>query len=165
MEPRAVSESRTIKTVLVLPPDTNQHGTIFGGKVMALIDEVAAITSMRHARKPSVTASIDSLHFINPARIGDVLTIEAFVTSTGKTSMEIFCRVTSENLKTRLKTLTTTSFITMVAIDEYGKPSPVPPVIPETEEEKRLYETAKIRKERRYQSKKEFETFLGNRSS
>ncbi|SFJ84008.1 acyl-CoA thioesterase [Thermoflavimicrobium dichotomicum] len=160
MESRTVSESRVIKTGLVLPPDTNQHGTIFGGKVMALIDEVGAISAMRHAQKLVVTASIDSVHFINPAKLGDILTLESFVTWTGKTSMEVFVRVTSENPKTQVKKLTTTSFLTFVAIDENGKPSSVPQIIPETEEEKWLFETAVARRERRHQSKKEFESFL-----
>lgn len=155
---KTVSESRTIKSILVQPPDTNMHGTIFGGRVLALIDEVGAISAMRHSQQLVVTASIDSVHFYNPARLGDILTLEAFVTWTGNTSMEVFVRVTSENLSSHEKTLTTTSFLTFVAIDENGKAVRVPKIVPETDEEKHLYETAPTRKKLRFLSRRQSES-------
>lgn len=141
--------SRTIQTHLVLPPDTNHMGTIFGGTVLAYVDEIAAIAAMKHSRKVVVTASIDRVNFLSSAVVGDILTLEAFVVSTGRTSMEIFVKVVSENLETAKKTLTTTSILTMVAKDSNGVPVPVPGVIPQTEEERALLKTAEERKQHR----------------
>ncbi|SMO32763.1 acyl-CoA thioesterase [Melghirimyces algeriensis] len=153
MKPVPVKQSRTIRTSLVLPPDTNHHGTIFGGKVMAYIDEVAAIASMRHSRSPVVTASIDSVDFLSPVKEGDIINVEAFVTWTGRTSMEVYVKVMSEKGPGGEKQLTATSFVTMVAIDKDGRPIPVPPVLPETEEEKELNRTAVERQRQRKQRK------------
>lgn len=144
-----VERSRTIQTKLVLPPDTNHLQTIFGGKILAYIDEIAALAAMKHCNNVVVTASIDSVDFLSSATVGDALSLEAFVTSTGRTSMEVYVKVHSTDLLLDKKTLTTESFLTMVAVDQNGKPIPVPKVIPHTEEEKRLFETAPARKEYR----------------
>ncbi len=143
-----VSQSRTIKTKLIFPPDTNHLGTIFGGKVLSYIDEVAAIAAMRHSGKHVVTASIDSTDFLAPVKEGDAIVVEGFVTWSGRSSMVVFVRVTAENLLLKQKRVTATSFLTMVAVDHRGKPTQVPPVLPETEEEKRLYRLAAERQER-----------------
>nr|WP_083834263.1 acyl-CoA thioesterase [Alkalibacillus haloalkaliphilus] len=137
------------QTKLVLPPDTNHLDTIFGGKVLAFIDEIAALTAMKHSNAAVVTASIDSVDFLSSAKVGDALTLEAFVTRTGRTSMEVYVKVYADDLLRRHKELTTESFLTMVAVDQDGKPTQVPEIIPETEEEKRLYDTALARKEHR----------------
>ena len=144
-----MSQSRTIQTKLILPPDTNHHHTIFGGKVLSYIDEIAAITAMKHAKSEVVTASIDSVDFVSSAYAGEVLELEALVTSTGRSSMEVYVRVICKNLITSEERLTTESFITMVAINEQGKPTEVPPVFPETEMEQRLFETGPQRREHR----------------
>ncbi|QBK24894.1 acyl-CoA thioesterase [Ureibacillus thermophilus] len=148
-----MSRSRTTQTRLILPPDTNQYGSIFGGKILAYIDEIAAIACMKHTGKEVVTASFDSVDFVSPAYVGDMLELEAIITSTGRTSMEVYVRVLSRNVKTGEEKLTTESFVTMVAIDEEGKPTPVPAVYPETEEEEKLYkaglERQKTRREKR----------------
>mgnify|MGYP003434515946 FL=1 len=144
-----MSQSRTIQTKLILPPDTNHHHTIFGGKVLSYIDEIAAITAMKHAKSEVVTASIDSVDFVSPAYAGEVLELEAIVTSTGRSSMEVYVRVICKNLITSEERLTTESFITMVAINEQGKTTEVPPVFPETEMEQRLFETGPQRREHR----------------
>lgn len=149
MEQRPMSHSRTISTKLVLPPDTNHMQTIFGGKVLAYIDEIAAITAMKHAQTAVVTASIDSVDFLSSAKVGDVLELESVVSSTGRTSMEIFVSVHSMDLQTGEKRLTTESFLTFVAMDENKKPIAVPGVFPETEAEKRLFETGPARREHR----------------
>ncbi|MFS0689492.1 acyl-CoA thioesterase [Sporosarcina sp. Marseille-Q4943] len=150
MEQRPMSQSRTITTKLVLPPDTNHMQTIFGGKVLAYIDEIAAITAMKHSNKAAaVTASIDSVDFLSSAKVGDILELEAVVSSTGRTSMEVFVTVHSMDLLTGEKKLTTESFLTMVAMDENNKPTPVPGVYPETEAEKRLAETGPARRNHR----------------
>ena len=86
-------ESFVIKTSIVLPPDTNAYGTLFGGKLMAYIDDVAGISAMRHARKNVVTASTDSVDFLHPIHQGNSVCLEAFVTYTGRSSMEIFVKV------------------------------------------------------------------------
>lgn len=145
-----MKESRTIQTKLVLPPDTNHMESIFGGKVLAYIDEVAGIAAMKHSGRPVVvTASIDSVDFLSSAYVGEVLELEANVTFTGKTSMEVYVRVISQNLQTGEEKLTTESFLTMVAMGDDGKPVPVPSVIPETEREKRFFDTAPARREYR----------------
>ncbi|MCG7343449.1 acyl-CoA thioesterase [Sporosarcina sp. ACRSL] len=150
MEQRPMSYSRTIVTKLVLPPDTNHMQTIFGGKVLAYIDEIAAIAAMKHSnRAAAVTASIDSVDFLSSAKVGDVLELEAVVSSTGRTSMEVFVTVHSRDLVTGATKLTTESFLTMVAMDENNKPTPVPGIYPETEAEKRLFETGPARREHR----------------
>ncbi len=129
-------ESLAIKTSLVSPPDTNIHGTMFGGKLMAYIDDVAAIAAMRHARKLAVTASSDSVDFLHPIIEGNSVCLEAFVSYTGRTSMEIFVKVVSENMLTGDRHICAVSFLTFVALDENGQPSEVPQVVPQSEEEK-----------------------------
>ncbi|MEW8969495.1 acyl-CoA thioesterase [Mesobacillus jeotgali] len=154
MEGLSTNVSRTFQNVLVLPPDTNHLGTIFGGTVLAYIDEIAAIAAMKHSRTAVVTASIDSVNFLSSAVVGDILTLEAMVISTGRTSMEVFVKVESENLKTCKKTLTTTSILTMVAKDENGTPIPVARVIPENAEEWELFNTADMRRQHRLEKRK-----------
>lgn len=149
MKDQPIRDSRIIQTRLVLPPDTNHLDTIFGGKVLAYIDEVAALSAMKHAGCVVVTASIDSVNFLSAAKVGDALTIEAFVTSTGRTSMEVYVKVTARGILEQEEKLTTESFLTMVAVDKNGRPTPVPKVYPETQEEKKLHETAEERKKKR----------------
>ncbi|HEU5141042.1 MAG TPA: acyl-CoA thioesterase [Bacillales bacterium] len=149
MEAVSTSKSRTVKTALVLPPDTNHLDTMFGGKVLSYIDEVAAIAAMRHCRMAVVTASIDSVDFYGPVKEGDVISVEAFVISTGRTSMEVYVKVLCENLEMMEPRLTTTSFLTMIALDRDGRPASVPAVHPETAEEKQLYSTAPDRRQKR----------------
>ncbi|AIE60127.1 acyl-CoA thioesterase [Bacillus methanolicus] len=150
-------DSFVVRTSIVLPPDTNSHGTMFGGKLMAYIDDIAAISAMRHARKHVVTASTDSVDFLHPIYEGNSVCLEAFVTYTGQTSMEVFVKVIAEDLLTGERNVCALSFLTFVAIDENGAPSPVPQIIPETEEEKKLYNSAKERAELRKKRKKESE--------
>jgi acyl-CoA hydrolase len=157
MKAKPCVASLTVKTSHVLPPDTNTYGTLFGGKLMAHIDDVAAIAATRHARKTVVTASTDSVDFLHPVKEGDTICLEAFVTWTHNTSMEIFVKAVTENLLTGDRKVCTTAFLTMVALDENKKPTPVPSVYPESEEEKMLHDHAEKRsaqrKERRKNSK------------
>jgi acyl-CoA hydrolase len=145
MNEKTPAESKTVLTDLVLPPDTNYHGTIFGGNVMAYIDKVASIVAMRHSRKMIVTASSDSLDFISPIKTGEAICLEGLITYTRNTSMEIYVKVEAEDLLTGERRLTATSYLTFVALDDQGKPTPVPQVIPETEEEKWHYNGAEER--------------------
>lgn len=156
---RPASYSRTLMTQLIFPLDTNHHDTMFGGKLMEYMDKVAAIAAMRHARMQVVTASTDSLDFLAPIQIGEVIEVEAFVTWTNRSSMEIYVSVQSENLYSGDRKTTVTAFFTFVALDQHGKPAPVPAVVPETEEEIQLHATApdrhklrKIRKQDRLRS-------------
>ncbi|EFM10436.1 thioesterase superfamily protein [Paenibacillus curdlanolyticus YK9] len=159
MEAKPASASRTVKCSLVLPPDTNHHGTIFGGKLMAYIDDVATIAATRHARRPVVTASTDSVDFLNPVRKGDSVCLTAFVTWANRTSMEIFVRVVTEDLLSGERTVCATSFLTFVALGEDGKPTEVPPVLPQSNEEIQLYDTAPLRKEARKVRRQESKHF------
>ncbi|WP_301110102.1 acyl-CoA thioesterase [Sporosarcina sp.] len=151
-EEKSMSQSRTIQSKLVLPPDTNHIQSIFGGKVLAYIDEIAAICAMKHAgTRAAVTASIDSVDFVSPALLGDVIELEAVVTSVGNTSMEVFVTVHSQNLVTGEVRLTTESFCTMVAVDDTNRPVPVAKIYPETQAEQRLFDSAPARRELRQQ--------------
>lgn len=145
LAPKKPSESRSEMTDIILPAQTNAHGTIFGGEVMSYVDRIAAITAARHCGQAVVTASFDSLDFLAPIRLGEVIMLRASVTYTGRTSMEIMVTIESESLRSTGRKVTGISFLTFVAIDENGKPLPVPPLEPETEEEKYQFELAKER--------------------
>ncbi|WP_243355216.1 acyl-CoA thioesterase [Bacillus litorisediminis] len=158
MEPKKVSESRIINTDQVLSCDLNNYNTLFGGVLMKKLDSAATLSARRHARvKECVTASTDSIDFLCPIHQTDSVCIESFVTYTGRTSMEIFCKVIAEDMMTGERRIAATAFLTFVALDENKKPVEVPGVIPETEEEHFLYETGKeraeMRKMRRQKSK------------
>ena len=154
-EKKFMKESITIRSSHVLPPDTNHHGNMFGGKLMHYIDDVASIAAAKFARNLAVTASTDSIDFIKPIRTGDAVTLTAIVTWSGKSSMEVFVKVIAENLLTGDHSLAAVSFLTFVAIGSDGKPTSVPEVIPETDEEIWLNETAKKRAAHRKQRKQE----------
>jgi acyl-CoA hydrolase len=146
---KPMSQSRTIMTELVFPSDANHHGTMFGGTLMLYIDKIAAIAATRHCNKPVVTASTDSLDFLSPIRIGEAVELEAFVSWTRRSSMEVFCVVRAENLFTGERRVTVTAFSTFVAVDENGRPVPVPAVYPENDDERKLYDSAQERYEHR----------------
>jgi acyl-CoA hydrolase len=127
--PRAAKESATQMAQLVLPNDTNTIGNVLGGTVMHWIDVVAAVTAHRHARRLCVTASMDDLSFEAPVRMGELAVLQARVTYTARTSMEIRVDVESEVLNTGERRHTSTAFLTFVAIDEAGRPVPIPPLL------------------------------------
>ena len=149
LEPRTVSESRVTTSEFVHPQDTNSHGTIFGGRVVSLMDIACAIAAARHCRRPVVTASIDEVHFLNPVKLGQILILCACVNYTARTSMEIGVRVESENPLTGERRHTASAYFTFVALDDLGHPTPVPPVAPETEVEQRRFEEASARRAHR----------------
>lgn len=157
MERKPCRESRVVKTSLVLPNDTNNHGTLFGGRLMAYIDDVASISAMRHCRQRVVTASVDTVNFLFPIHRTDSVCLESYVTWTGHSSMEVFVKVITEDLFTGERKIAATAFSTFVALDENFHPVPVPEVYPESEEEKKLHETAPERvaerKQKRIKSK------------
>ncbi|GAX88812.1 acyl-CoA thioesterase [Effusibacillus lacus] len=145
MKPKPPSESRTEMNDIILPAQTNNHGTIFGGEVMSYVDRIAAIAATRHCGKSVVTASFDSLDFLAPIRLGEIIILRASVTWTGRTSMEVMVTIEGENVERGERRVTGVSFLTFVAIDENGRPTEVPPILPETEEEKYQFELAKKR--------------------
>ncbi|PQD95237.1 acyl-CoA thioesterase [Pradoshia eiseniae] len=167
METKTCNESRVVKTSRIFPSDVNDHNTLFGGKLMSDIDMTASISATRHCRKAVVTASTDSVDFLAPISPEDSVCLESYVSWTGNSSMEVFVKVTAENLMTGERKIAATAFLTFVAMDESGKPTRVPKVIPETAEEKKLNETAVFRadkrKENRKQSKELAEFFTTNR--
>lgn len=161
-EIRHCRDSLVVKTSIVLPPDTNNIGTMFGGKLMAYIDDVAAISAMRHSRSYVVTASTDSVDFIHPIHEGHAVCLESFVTYTGRTSMEVMVKVIEEDLVTGVRHLCAISFLTFVAIDKNGKPIPVARLVPQTDMEKELYESAKERAEARKKRRKDTQYIAEN---
>lgn len=150
-------ESRVEMMEHVFPNDTNPHGTIFGGRVMALIDVAAAITSTRHSRRATVTASVDEVVFHAPVKMGHVLILEAIVNEAFSTSMEIGVNVWSENPLTGERRHTTTAYTTFVALDDLGLPTRVPPLLAETDEEKQRQLDARERKAERLARRKKHE--------
>jgi acyl-CoA hydrolase len=149
MEGRPVRESVAEYAELALPNDANGLGNVLGGKVMHLVDLAAAISAIRHARRPTVTASVDSLQFLHPVHIGELIVLRASVNRVFHTSLEVGVRVITEKLITGERTHTCSAYLTFVALDENGKPTPIAPVIPETEDEKRRYRQAGERRENR----------------
>ncbi|GLX68098.1 acyl-CoA thioesterase [Paenibacillus glycanilyticus] len=152
---KPASASRTVMTQIIFPLDTNHHDTMFGGKLMEYMDKAAAIAAMRHARMQVVTASTDSLDFVAPIKVGEVIEVEAYVSWTHNSSMEVYVTVQSENLYTAERTTTVTAFFTFVALNERGKPTMVPKVYPESEQEIHIYATAPERHELRMKRKRD----------
>lgn len=142
-------ETIVVKTSRVFPTDTNNHNTLFGGKLMAYIDDVASISAARFCRKECVTASTDSVDFLHPIRPSESVCLESFVTWAGNSSMEVFVKVIAEDLITGERKIAATSFLTFVALDDEGKPVKVGEIVPETDEEKLLHQTAPERAESR----------------
>jgi acyl-CoA hydrolase len=141
--PRA---SRVETSQLVLPGLTNTHGTIFGGMMMQWIDIAGGITAARHAGGPVVTASMDRLHFLDPVRLGEVVIVQAQVNYAGTTSMEVGVRVFAENQTTGARRQTLRAYLTFVAVDDEGRPRPVPALHPETAVERRRFADARRRR-------------------
>lgn len=149
MPGRPVSASRTEMIEMVLPQDANLLGNILGGRVMHLIDIAGAIAAHRHCHRQVVTASVDHLDFLNPIRLGELIVLEAQVNRAFHTSVEVGVEVFSENYSKGERKHTTTAFLTFVALDEIGNPSPVPPVILKTQEERRRFREAGERRKAR----------------
>ncbi|MFC3418546.1 acyl-CoA thioesterase [Salinicoccus hispanicus] len=147
---KRMSESYTVKTSNVMPPDTNSHHTLYGGRLMEYIDDVASIAARRHSRAKVVTASIDSVDFLEPINLGDVVILESMVTHTGRSSMEILVKISKETLENDCeRKLAAFSFLTFVALDDNYDPIEVPEVIPDNERLKWLDETGEERSEHR----------------
>jgi acyl-CoA hydrolase len=131
---------------LMMPQHANIMGNVFGGVILSLVDRVAAVAAIRHARRQCVTVSVDKVNFREPIRMGELVTAMARVNFTGHTSMEIGVKVIAENVLTGERRHTNSCYLTYVALDAQGSPTEVPPVVPETPEEKRRYDRAAQRR-------------------
>ena len=144
-----VSESRVVKSEILMPNDTNPFGNLMGGRLMYWMDITAAISAMKHSNSLAVTASVDNISFKHPIEIGSVITLTATVTRAFKTSMEIYIEVIAENIPNNTKIVSNSAFFTFVAVNKSGKPLSVPEAIPETEIEKELFAGALRRRQLR----------------
>jgi acyl-CoA hydrolase len=139
---RFVRESISEYSEFALPNDANTLGNVLGGKVMHLVDLAAALAAVRHARCPVVTASVDQMSFLHPIHIGQLIVLHSSVNRVFRTSMEVGVRVEVENLVSGEIQHTSSAYLTFVALDKNGHRLAIPPVIPETEDEKRRFEEA-----------------------
>lgn len=151
LQPVPVSQSVTCMSEIVLPSHTNALDSVFGGVIMSWIDIAAAISAQRHARMPVVTASIDALNFVAPVYKGWIVNLRASVNFVSRTSMEVGVRVDAENPIMGRTFHTASAYLTFVALGSDGKPTLVPPVVSETDEQKRRYRAAEKRRELRLQ--------------
>lgn len=136
-------------TELVLPNDTNLLGNLLGGRLLHWIDIVGALSATRHARRPVATVSIESVDFRHPARKGEMVMLNARVIWTGRTSIKVYVRVTTENMYTGAVVPTNNAFLTYVAMDEHANPCPVPKILPSTEEDALYFSKAQAEYEKR----------------
>ncbi len=149
LEAKKASESFIVMNELVLPNDTNVFGNLMGGRLMYWMDIAAAMASSKHCNAPSMTASVDNISFKNPIKLGNVVHIEAYVSRAFNTSMEIYIKVWGEDNLHQYKYESNEAYFTFVALDPNRKPRQVPPIIPETAEEKKLYAGALRRRQLR----------------
>jgi acyl-CoA hydrolase len=149
MDSKKVSQSLTIMTEIVLPNDTNVFGNLMGGRLMYWMDIAAAISAQKHCNAPVVTASVDNISFENPIKLGNVVHIEAKVTRSFNSSMEIHLRVWGEDVTQQYKYKSNEAYYTFVALDPNRRPRPVGAVVPETDDEIKLYEGALRRRQLR----------------
>jgi len=149
MEGRPVRESISEYTETALPTDANPLGNLLGGRIMHLVDVAGAIAATRHTRRPVVTASVDHMNFLYPVHIGQLVLLRASVNRVFRTSMEVGVKVWVEDLRTGVVRHTSSAYLTFVCLDDKGERVAAPPVIPETETEKRRYEEAGLRREYR----------------
>lgn len=153
LTPKSVRASRISIAQLMQLEHANITGNVHGGWIMKLVDEAGALACMRHAQRRVVTVAVDSFVFREPIKIGDLVILNAEVSYTGRTSMEVEVQVLAENPITGTRVHTNTAYFVYVALDDEGHPTPVPPLIAETEDEKRRMEQAKERQKYRLSQK------------
>src|SRR5512143_853352 len=147
LRPKPVSASRISIAQVMQPEHANNLGNVHGGWIMKLVDEAGALACMRHARQRVVTVEVDRLTFRKPIRLGDLVILNAEVSYVGRTSMEAEVHVIAENPITGERTYTNTAYLVYVALDDMGRPTTVPSLRAETEDEKRRMEKAQERQE------------------
>lgn len=156
MQNKTVAESAVENhTYKIFPNDLNSYGTAFGGMILAVCDRVALVVAERHSKKTCVTASVDSVHFLQPAGQGDILLFKAAINHAWQTSMEIGVRVEAEHWETGERRHILSAYFTFVALDKSKKPTEVPKILPETPLEKRRFQEAIDRREVRIREAKE----------
>jgi uncharacterized protein (TIGR00369 family) len=148
---KRASESQVALSQQMMPSDANPLGNVHGGHIMKLIDEAGALAAMRHARRPVVTITMDSVSFLSPVRVGHLLSLRGSVNWVGKTSLEVGVRVEAENPITGEIMHTNSAYAVYVALDDEGKPCSVPPLILETDEDRRRWAEAEARQQLRLQ--------------
>ncbi len=158
---RKASESRSVLARVMTPQDANYLGNVFGGTILNLVDEIAYVAATRHCHNPIVTASVDRMSFLSPVRIGDLVTLHAVVNAAWHTSMEVGVEVTAEDVATGELRHTGSSYVTVVAVDRQGRPTAVPELILETEDEIRRSREANQRREERLREIRKKETHGG----
>ncbi|MCY0852080.1 MAG: acyl-CoA thioesterase [Thermoplasma acidophilum] len=149
METKKPSESETYVERMVLPEDMDIYEYLYGGRLMEWIDNCASIVATKHCRKRTVTGSIDSLFFLLPIHLGDMVILHGYINYTTKSTMEIEIDVIKEEGLTGIRRYATKAYLTYVAIDSDGRPTEIPQIVPETDEEKRRYQDAEKRAEER----------------
>lgn len=149
MKKKTPGESLTIMNELVLPNDTNMLNNLMGGRLLHMMDIAAAICGQRHSNRTVVTASVDNVSFQHAIHMGDLVTVQAKVTRAFNTSIEIRLDVWAENIPSGKKVKSNAAYYTFVAVDQSGRPIPVPAVRPETEEEQKEYDGALRRRQLR----------------
>lgn len=152
--PKPISASRVTLSQLMHLEHANLLGNVHGGWIMKLADEAGALACMRHAQRKVVTVAIDSMTFREPIKIGDLVTFNAVVTYTGRTSMEAEVNVHAENPVTRERSHTNTAYLVYVALDDEGKPTEIPQLMAENDEETQKLTQGKERQERRLKEKR-----------
>jgi len=154
MEGKRVKESSCVLAQVMMPDDANPAGNILGGTIVKCIDKAAAVVALRHTRCNVVTVSIDRLDFHSPVSIGNLITLKASINFVANTSMEVGVRVEAEHLISGEIHHTTSAYLTFVALDKKGRPRKVPPLILESEEDKRRNREAQDRRVLRIEQKK-----------
>lgn len=149
MQPRAPSDSTSVLAHWMGIADANATGDIHGGTIMKLVDEAAGIASVRHSRRRTVTASIDRMSFLVPIKIGQLVTFTATVNAAWRTSMEVGVRVEAEDPRTGEQSHASTAYLTFVALDDNGRPTAVPALVPQTAEDERRMREAELRRKHR----------------
>ena len=153
MKAKLISDSRVILSHMMGPQDANSYGNVHGGIIMKLADEAGGIAAMRHAQAPTVTVAVDSMTFIHPIHIGNFVQFHAELTYVGRSSMEVRVEVIREKPISGEKLISNTAYYVYVALGEDGKPIAVPPLLYETEEQKRRANLAKERQDYRKQQR------------
>jgi len=151
--PRTVRETQHETSEIMMPQHANNLGHVFGGVILSMMDRTAAVAAIRHTRGDCVTASVDRVDFREPIKLGDLVIMKASVNFVGRTSIEVGVRVEAENLVSGIRRHTNSCYLTFVAIDRNGRPVPVPPLLPETDEEIRRNNAAQERRRRRLEER------------
>ena len=149
MEGKRVSESIVTLAHFMQPEHANNLGNVHGGWLMKLIDEAGGLCATRHARRPSVTVAVDSLTFLEPVHVGDLVTFNAHLTYVGRTSMEVEVHVVAENILTGQRTHTNSAYLVYVALGDDNRPAQVQPLVLESDDERKRHELARLRQAER----------------